>query len=97
VAILKLRSAGLDYFSLRAGAFLELVLPFRSVHHLHDSDFVFRAVGRPVTVSVVTTLAQPAVIERILKHLKAWDPGPAIIQPSGRDPPLTYHPVPDIA
>ena len=42
------------------------------------------------------------VVERILKHLKVWDPQPDTITPAGPDPPLpqgetlslTYHPVP---
>jgi hypothetical protein len=54
---------------------------------------------------IIALIDEPAVIERILRHLKAWDPGPATIHPAGRDPPwpqgenlpLTYHPVPDIA
>ncbi len=54
---------------------------------------------------IMALIDEPAVIERILRHLNAWDPGPAPIQPAGRDPPwpqgenlpLTYHPVPDIA
>ena len=45
------------------------------------------------------------VVERILKHLDAWDPQPGTLTPAGPDPPvpegetlpLTYHPVPDIA
>jgi len=45
------------------------------------------------------------VVERILKHLKVWDPQPDTLTPAGPDPPLpqgetlslTYHPVPDIA
>ena len=54
---------------------------------------------------IIALIDDDAVIERILRHLKVWDPGPATIQPAGRDPPwpqdenlqLTYHPVPDIA
>jgi len=57
------------------------------------------------TLRIIALIDEPVVIERILKHLKARDPGPATIQPSGRDPPwpqgetlpLTYHPVADIA
>jgi hypothetical protein len=54
---------------------------------------------------IIALIDDSAVIKRILKHLKVWDPGPAPVQPAGRDPPwpkgenlpLTYHPVPDIA
>ncbi len=54
---------------------------------------------------IIALIDEPAGIKRILKHLKARDPGPDTIQPSGRDPPwpqgenlqLTYHPVSDIA
>ncbi|MDP6673822.1 MAG: transposase [Gammaproteobacteria bacterium] len=57
------------------------------------------------TMRIIALIDEPTAIERILKHLKVWDPGPAPIQPAGRDPPwpqgenlpLTYHPVPDIA
>ncbi len=54
---------------------------------------------------IIALVEQPCVIERILKHVGAWEP-----RPSGPDPPsgpaawpsdvtlpLTYHPVPDIA
>jgi hypothetical protein len=45
------------------------------------------------------------VIERILKHLKAWDPKPGTPSSAGPDPPwphggtlpITSHPVPEIA
>jgi len=54
---------------------------------------------------IIALIDEPAIIERILKHLQVWTPGPAPIQPAGRDPPwpkgenlpLTYHSVPDIA
>jgi hypothetical protein len=54
---------------------------------------------------IMALIDDAAVIERIPRHLKAWDPGLAPAQPAGRDPPwpkgenlpLTYHPVPDIA
>ncbi len=51
---------------------------------------------------IIALIDDAAVIERILKHLKVWDPGPAPIRPAGRDPPwpkgetlaITYHPGP---
>jgi len=35
---------------------------------------------------IIALIDDTAVIERILRHRKAWDPGPAPIQPAGRDP-----------
>ena len=57
------------------------------------------------TMRIIELIHDPAVIERILKHLNAWDPQPAFGQHNGRDLPrpanfslpITYHPVPDIA
>ena len=54
---------------------------------------------------IIALIDDTDVIERILKHLKAWDPQPETISPAGPDPPLpqgetiplTYHPVPDNA
>lgn len=54
---------------------------------------------------IIALIDDAAAIERILRFVKVWDPGPAPIQPVGRDPlwakgenlPLTYHSVPDIA
>jgi len=43
------------------------------------------------------------VIERILRHVGAWEPTPPLrappeeAWPTGSQIPLTYHPVPDIA
>ena len=41
---------------------------------------------------IIALIDNPAVIERIPKHLDAWDPQPAFGQHNGRD-----HPVPNIA
>jgi hypothetical protein len=57
------------------------------------------------TMRVIALIDDAGVIERILKHLDAWDPQPDTLTPAGPDPPvpegetlpLTYHPVPDIA
>jgi hypothetical protein len=57
------------------------------------------------TMRIIALLDDVAVIERILRHLRTWDPRPAPVQPAGRDPPwppgetlpITYHPVADIA
>ena len=54
---------------------------------------------------IIALIDDTAVIERILRHLTVWDPGPAPIHPADCDPPwpqgqtlpITYHPVPDIA
>ena len=53
---------------------------------------------------IIALIDDPDVVERILKHLKTWNPTPDSMQPSGCDPPwpdsetlsLTSHPVPDI-
>ncbi len=53
----------------------------------------------------IIALIDACVVERILRHLKLWDPLPDPISSAGPDPPwpqgdtlpLTYHPVPDIA
>ena len=64
--------------------------------------FVFLlAAGMPI----IALIDDADVVERILRHLKLWDPLPEPISPAGPDPPwpqgetlgLTYHPVPDIA
>jgi len=57
------------------------------------------------TLRIIALIDDADVVERILKHLKLWDPLPETISPAGPDPPwphgetlpLTYHPVPDIA
>ncbi len=54
---------------------------------------------------IIALIDDVDVLERILKHLKVWDPQPDTLTPAGPDPPLpqgetlslTYHPVPDIA
>ena len=54
---------------------------------------------------IIALIDDVDVLERILKHLKVWDPQPDMLTPAGPDPPLpqgetlslTYHPVPDIA
>jgi len=54
---------------------------------------------------IIALIDDVDVVERILKHLKVWDPQPDTLTPAGPDPPLpqgetlslTYHPVPDIA
>jgi len=54
---------------------------------------------------VIALIEQAPVIERILRHLGAWQPRPpgpgppaeTADWPSGAQVPLTYHPVPDIA
>lgn len=54
---------------------------------------------------IIALIDDNAMIERILRHLKVWNPPPASIQQSGRDPPspdgvtvpITYYLVPDIA
>ena len=54
---------------------------------------------------VITVIDDPAVIRRILKHLRLWNPkskdhdhpAPDPQWRSGATPPLTYHSVPDIA
>ncbi len=57
------------------------------------------------TLLIIAHIDDACVVERILRHLKMWDPLPDPISPAGPDPPwsqgetlpLTYHPVPDIA
>jgi 5-methylcytosine-specific restriction endonuclease McrA len=57
------------------------------------------------TMRIIALIDDTDVVERILRHLKAWDPPPDTLTPAGPDPPLpasetlplTYHPVPDIA
>jgi hypothetical protein len=57
------------------------------------------------TMRIIALIEEADVIERILKHLKVWDPIPDTRSPAGPDPPcrqgetppITYHPVPDIA
>ncbi len=54
---------------------------------------------------IIALIDDGDVIERILRHLNAWDPTPEAPVSSGPDPPvpesetlpLTYHPIPDIA
>jgi hypothetical protein len=54
---------------------------------------------------IVAVIDEPAVIRRILKHLRLYNPHPKEPHHPARDPPwpahttipLTYHPVPDIA
>jgi len=54
---------------------------------------------------IIALIDDVDVVERILKHLKVWDPQPDTLTPADPDPPspqgetlpLTYHPVPDIA
>jgi len=51
---------------------------------------------------IIALIDDVDVLERILKHLKVWDPQPDTVTPAGPDPPLpqgetlslTYHPVP---
>ena len=51
---------------------------------------------------IIALIDDVDVLERILKHLKVWDPQPDTLTPAGPDPPLpqgetlslTYHPVP---
>ena len=54
---------------------------------------------------IIALIDEVDVVERILKHLKVWEPQPDTLIPAGPDPPspqgerlsLTYHPVPRIA
>ncbi len=54
---------------------------------------------------IIALIDDADVIERILKHLNVWDPLPEANSPAGPDPPwphgetppLTYHPMRDIA
>ena len=54
---------------------------------------------------IIAVIDELAVIRKILKHLRLWDPSPKDLEHPGHDPPwpantaipLTYHPVPDIA
>jgi hypothetical protein len=52
----------------------------------------------------LAVIEEGPVIEKILRHIKAWDPRPPLRAPPSDDDwpensqiPLTYHPVPDIA
>ena len=50
----------------------------------------------------LAVIEEDLVIEKILRHIKAWDPRPPLRAPPNDWPensqiPLTYHPVPDIA
>ena len=51
----------------------------------------------------LAVIEEQPVIEKILRHIKAWDPRPPLRAPHDDDwpensrIPLTYHPVPDIA
>ena len=57
------------------------------------------------TMRIMAVIDEPAVIRRILKHLRLWNlypkqpdhPARAPPWPPGATIPLTYHPVPDIA
>lgn len=57
------------------------------------------------TMRLIAVIDDSAVIRRILKHLRLWNPQPKEPDHPARDPPwpanttipLTYHPVPDIA
>jgi len=57
------------------------------------------------SMRIIALINDAKVIERILQHLKLWDPVPEPRSPVGPDPPwprvetlpTTYHPVPDIA
>ena len=57
------------------------------------------------TMRIIAVIDEIAVIRRILKHLRLWEPAPEQPNHPARDPPwpggetipLTYHPVPDIA
>ncbi|NIV47422.1 MAG: hypothetical protein GWN46_11730 [Gammaproteobacteria bacterium] len=57
------------------------------------------------SMRIIALIDDAGVVERILKHLDAWDSQPDTLTPAGPDPPLpegetlplTYHPVPDIA
>ncbi|MBA3565121.1 MAG: transposase [Gammaproteobacteria bacterium] len=57
------------------------------------------------TMRIIALSDDADVIERILRHLKLWDPSPDTHSPAGPDPPwpqgetlpITCHPVPDIA
>jgi len=57
------------------------------------------------TMRLIAVIDEPAVIRRILKHLRLWNPHPKAPDHPARDPPwpagttspLTYHPVPDLA
>ena len=57
------------------------------------------------TMRVIALIDDAGVLERILKHLDAWDPQPDTLTPAGPDPPLsrgetiplTDHPLPDSA
>lgn len=57
------------------------------------------------TMRVIAVIDEPAVLRRILKHLRLWDPHPKVPDHAARDPPwppgstlpLTYLPVPDSA
>ena len=51
----------------------------------------------------LAVIEEEPVIEKILRHIKAWNPQPPLRAPPNDDwpensqIPLTYHPVPDIA
>ena len=57
------------------------------------------------TMRIIAIIDDTAIIRRILKHLRLWEPAPEQPDHPARDPPwpdgetipLTYHPVPDIA
>ena len=57
------------------------------------------------TMRIIALIDDADVVERILRHLKVWDPIPDPITPAGPNLPwlkgetlpLSYHPVPDIA
>jgi hypothetical protein len=54
---------------------------------------------------IIALIEDADVIARFLKHLERWDPilktitstGPDPLWPNVETPPLTYHPLPDIA
>ena len=60
---------------------------------------------RSHTMRIIAVINEKAVIRRILKHLRLWNPLPGYPEYPIRDPPrpdgetipLTWHPVPDIA
>ena len=57
------------------------------------------------TMRIIALIDDADVVERILRHLKVWDPIPDPISPAGPEPPwpdgetlpLTYHPLPELA
>jgi hypothetical protein len=76
----------------------------RLIQKVYEVD-PFACVNCGSNMRIIALINEVDVVERILKHLKVWEPQPDTLTPAGPDPPspqgvtlsLTYHPVPVVA